>query len=1378
MAGRDAFPSRAEGPSSLSPISPTKRLPAPSSSVTSRLNTWLHKTTHSLRKKASKMRLYSGPTDGEVRVRNVKSPEVEYGGPENTTLAGKSQSGGPHSASIGERTLPLEMLFREGQEEGAHLQDTQQHHFFDREGQTQQDSTRIPLATERLLSSVVFSPTANRSLGRSIGTGTSSRSSRAQSRSTRSYEPSDAEQGERGEYTFSGNTSPLLSASFPNKSTHSDKDEAFATQTRLRSHTSFLDRPYDDSTITQRGRNSSRTFDKEHTIRRASTKGVPVQSPFPNLKIPGRHPSSVVDLEEAAERLSMADSIEDSIRKEYEDIKRVDSRKSSMRRGSLMEIVTDIPYGAEPKQLGELFQSPTSFIDPARSGGYSPSGAILAKGRSRADSKCSKTSAYGTRPEPPLEGMPLAQFVAPGASVSRQNSQYSVISSRNISRAQSIAELEQEMAGIRRPLAVRNPSKDELDGDLGEQPGGAGLSRPVTQDSKMEIEQSQQLFEDFDGQHINETPPVEPEQPPQLRPELGKRKSTAALLSPTVDKFERPKSYADPLTGQQMVFYPAPVPSMLRLPPKLSNRPNAKERAKRHTQVLASAPKPAHVRNKSSVWLPDVVDEEEKRKSFMDIDLGGPSNSSDTGAPARPKDVRRNTTQPALPEHLRANEYFEQMAPTQVVEIKEQSAVKTLDDILDASAHAPVSAFTDHAFAGAIGAEVYGTGHRKTRTKSTLFGSQSGLLDPEGKENKKPVLGKRASSFFGLINKSEDALGGDRKSTLGILGRGKSPVYDAVGEKSPTFQREDARDPSDDEDEDGEQREMDGRYAEDVYNGAPTTLLAELQLRKQQAKQRTQPTFLPNGFRTTLLEMDSVAQVEEKNRKGKRVTLAWQDQDIVQRERDQESEDEEVPLGMLFPEQARRQQDNAVRPMGLMERRELEDNEPLSKRRERLLGKKPLMRPELVKRASTMMNFPGKNNSGETITPGGSVSQVNLLGLSDTGAIPTGRPISGEFSSELIGRFGTPEPKLSAEGALEKEIPEEEETLGQRRKRLIAEKEAREKEVRSGTPDQAAAEPRPTIKQRRSMADVLQAHPARTPSPGHQQLHSRRSSQDLLGARSRNNSSNRLSSMNRLSSANLAAPKPTHERTHSQEFPHLAAIEKERQQKAQIAAMQAEIQAQQHLQHTNMRGMGLLGSNYAGSGLDYQSQQGINSGMALGSQQGLGVPMMAGMVGPKGGIMMASPNQASTQSGYFGNKEMVDRMIATRLQTQAALQGGRPGQLPQVAGGFIAPQQMLGTGLGMGLNHSVGTGSYGMGSQGPMGGQRGMGQMGLGRGMGPQNQGEWRNQQAQWAHWARMQGLGMGLGGAVQGVGNGGVDMVEAWRRGVGGQGEGVGQGF
>lgn len=548
---------------------------------------------------------------------------------------------------------------------------------------------------------------------------------------------------------------------------------------------------------------------------------------------------------------------------------------------------------------------------------------------------------------------------------------------------------------LKNPLAVRNASEEEIDGDQGEQP----ISRQITMDSQAEFEQSQQLFDDFDGQHINESPPVEQvvEISPQLRPQLGKRRSTATLLSPTEAKFERPKSYADPLTGQEMVFYPAPVPSMLQLPPKLSQRPNAQARAKRHTQILASASgaRPAHGRSKSAVWLPDIVDgtDDDRRKSFMDVGLSGASQPSGGSVPERPKDARRNTTQPMLPEHLRANEYFEQMAPVQVVEIKEQSAAKTLDDILDASAHAPVSAFTDHAIAGRLGAEIYGHDYPKSRTKSQIFSSGSGVLDPEGKdkENKKPALVKRASSFFGLINKSDDALGGERKSTLSILGRGKSPVYDVVGERSPTFQRDDARDQEseDDEVQGGEPREMDTRYEEDLYSGAPTTLLAELQLRKQQAKQRTQPTALPAGYRTTLLEMDAVAQTTEDRRKSKRVTLAWQDQSVVQQEREQESEDEDVPLGVLFPEQARRQQDNAVRPMGLLERREIEDNEPLSKRRERLLARQPLTRPPVVKRASTL-NFGGNNPSVSHVNSWVAAMAEQARRQQDNGVRPVG----------------------------------------------------------------------------------------------------------------------------------------------------------------------------------------------------------------------------------------------------------------------------------------------------------------------------------------------------------------------------------------------------
>ncbi len=1167
-----------------------------------------------------------------------------------------------------DRMVDNALFMDEGHEEPL-LTWQRQHTTQQRQLSAQQGRPLPPLPTGSLLSRHEIG-----SRGRNISGHSSD--SRPPSRSKRSYEPS-----ERGEYTFSGNTSPLLSTSFGDNKQSFSAREYLENRRRQRTQSDNLSRSSEQSGI--RGRNKSRT-PPSPPIRRASTKGVPVQSPFPGLKIPGRHPSSVQDLEEAAERMSMASSLEDSIRKEAEVQKKAVSRRSSVRRSSLMNIITDIPYDNGPRQLTSplMFQSPTSITDvnTAARQGFSPGGEALIRTRNRADSKCSKTSAYGTRPEPPLEGLPLAQFVAPP---SRQNSTYSHMSSRNISRAQSIAQMEEEMAAIRRPLAVRNACGDQHDSDLGQQP----LGRPYTSDSAAEFGQSQQLFEDFDGQHIDEPPVPSPEHmPPPRQPPIEKRPSSGNNLSPVSSHFnDRPKSYADLLTGQQMVFYPAPVPSMLQLPQKLSKRPNAGERAKRHTQVLATAP--SHTRNRSSTkWLPESnehdVSDAEKRKIFMD--------DESSNAP-----TRMNKRDSQMPAQLRANEFFEQMAAAQTIEIKDQSAVKTLDDILNASAFAPVSAFTDHAIMGRLGADIYSSEdygkkvdrERREMARSEMYSYGFGTsvaLTGEGKQVKKEVR----KSFFGLgkaVNdddefaEQKETKSNGRKSALGLFGTGlKSPTYEVVGEKSPGLVRDDANDsPSDDEEED--QREMDGRYAEDVYTGAPTTLLAELQLRKQQAKQRTQPTSLPQGYRTTLLEMDSVAQVENKLRKQRRVTLAWQDQSVVDKEREQDSEDDEVPLGMLFPEQARRQMDNEHRPMGLLERRELEDNEPLSKRRERLLGNQPLGRPKVVQRASMMNVSTPNNNSNETITPGASVSQLNVSTAVQETPLPPTRPVSGEFSTELLRKFGTPEPPLQLDDA----VPEEEETLAQRRKRLIAEREAKEKEMAG------EGEPRPIIKQRRSMADVLQAHPARIKTP--------------------NAELNKRRSVNRLSSMNLASG---HGKTNSSEFPHLREVEKERAKKAELAQQFPQPQTR-----------GLLATPYGGVGSvmggNYQAQQNFNNGFrAPGGGVGLGTPTM-------------SPGGVSAQSGYFGNKEMVDRMIAMR-------------QSMQMASGGIMGQPGAGGNMGMGPG----------GMQKPA-----------------SSEGQWRNQQAQWAHWARMQGLGMGLQPGGMMVGAGGTDMVDAWRKGVGGLG-------
>ena len=86
-----------------------------------------------------------------------------------------------------------------------------------------------------------------------------------------------------------------------------------------------------------------------------------------------------------------------------------------------------------------------------------------------------------------------------------------------------------------------------------------------------------------------------------------------------------------------------------------------------------------------------------------------------------------------------------------------------------------------------------------------------------------------------------------------------------------------------------------------------------------------------NGKYTTLLEMDAVKQLQLKSRQQKHVRLAWEDAkeaDLVN------YEDDDVPLGVLFPGQQAKISGGRIG--GLLAARELEDNEPLSERRERL----------------------------------------------------------------------------------------------------------------------------------------------------------------------------------------------------------------------------------------------------------------------------------------------------------------------------------------------------------------------------------------------------------------------------------------------------------
>jgi hypothetical protein len=475
---------------------------------------------------------------------------------------------------------------------------------------------------------------------------------------------------------------------------------------------------------------------------------------------------------------------------------------------------------------------------------------------------------------------------------------------------------------------------------------------------------------------------------------------------------------------------------------------------------------------KSAIWLPDVLEDIESLKlNFADDDATQQQEympqhqRRSMGGRRTVKDLEH------LPPQLRASTLFEPQEVSQIVEVKGESAVATLDSILDASAFAPVSAFTDHAFAGRLGAEVYGAANKRASRPI----SQAPAKNIQKRKSLSNILLRRASTSELLNSEGREQRRATMSDALGQTKFGRSPQLAADEPDLPG----DAED--DPEAGEPEEDDSDASHPDDIiYHGAPTTLLAELQIRKQQQKLRTRPltTLYPNGMHSTLLELDAVAQVEKKTRKQKRVALAWEDSDEIGLN-ESDGEDEDVPLAMLFPQKSTAHIDR-TRPMGLMERREMEDNEPLSQRRDRLQGKPP----RVMARASTMIGVSTALAEDEGETPAQRVQRLRAQGGTATG-LPTARPVSGDFTSELMNQFGgdamgggKPDAKGKAKDTSGIPPTEEEETLGQRRKRLQAEREAREKEVGAGADAATVPEGRPALKKTLSMADILQAHPA------------------------------------------------------------------------------------------------------------------------------------------------------------------------------------------------------------------------------------------------------------------------------------------------------------
>lgn len=995
-------------------------------------------------------------------------------------------------------------------------------------------------------------------------------------------------------------------------------------------------------------------------VRTSSTASLTINHPTPDQNRrsrSGAYLGNIAALEASAERLSMTSSIEDAIRDELNELKRTDSRRSSILRVNSERRTSDsdassIHTQGQQTHLSIISISRQSSIvglnTAARLGGYSPGGYIMSphpslSGRRRSGSGNGSGTGFGNtetandRHSVDVgngEDFPFMPRSGPGKSSTRSTASKLSLAqiverehpsaltrealdaadhAANVGedpddddtiRASAYQHIEEQFAGdlgghsdVLQPMLIGDGFLDQPAPRLQlHQPGeypqyqnprdrlqvqGQSRERPTTAVSGVSSDQTQaqSAFGDFDGVHCD--PDVS---------DLASHHEPEALLQPEAPKARphpnsqlppQPKSYFDQATGRQMLYYPAPVPAMLNLPPKLSKKPKAAARDMRRSHVLNAMPQ---VSRESRVWLPDPTEGlrgSQDNLPFMTELLGenlgsmrfAPSNSdqasqvagseavgvdhtaplgspharqhSETSTiqppqgqqnqreirrPQRLKESKSHSTiggQDALPPQLRATAFFELPSAMPKIEVRGGSAMATLDSILDASATAPVSAFTDHAFAGKLGSEVYGRQKKKKPKKSAvdrntvaMSKSTPDLLQPP------PGPKKRASHlslFGGRRKRSEDMDAEEGRTTLGMVGRedgiqhASNSVHDGA-DRDRLSPNELAPDADEESDEESEEDEGNGEY-----QGPPTTLLAELQLRKQQNKQRTRPmtSTYHNGMHSTLLELDTVAEVHRKARLGKRVNLAWEDPGLNPDTENQD--DDDVPLGMLYIPKVnstnRSTMDisavmsEAHRPLGLMERREIEDNEPLSRRRERLQGRQngqaaPMGLDAMHARMGQMNISPygnigtmglrasqsrltlplhspaggsGSLTGGSTPGPeaeeGGGFEGESLAErkarLAAENPLPRARPVSGMFSSELLSQFGGEEDSRPAShdskgkgkavnngdgGGTAPQVPEEEETLGQRRRRLQAEREAREREIgpgpipRSGTP--------------------------------------------------------------------------------------------------------------------------------------------------------------------------------------------------------------------------------------------------------------------------------------------------------------------------------------
>ena len=825
---------------------------------------------------------------------------------------------------------------------------------------------------------------------------------------------------------------------------------------------------------------------------------TPLQHPTPGLEsLQGAYINNIERLEQSAERLSQAGSdIGEELRKLKLEQKLSESRRASLysRQNDDEEVFTppsrQWSYGYATHASNSIVR--TNSI--ARSGGFSPTAYVPSPRSSIRSGSWSQHNSIKERSG--SNGLRLTQLAEP----EEEEKPGKPAIPPNFA---PILPPPQPPTKVLRVMNHEESGSDGVRAISAERPAQPANGDDARSHSPADtFQQANDLFEDFDGVHIGSQSPAENDQINSEQAKQIEQPSSAERRKSQIDPFpNRPKSYIEPVPDESMIYYPAPVPMMLNLPQRLSKLPSAPHRDKRRSEMLSNLQPEAR---KSAAWLPHPLGEEYEQSQVMQEEQ------------PPPRSIEKRRTKADLPPQLRASVFFDYPSVQQKVELKGGSAIATLDSILDASAHAPVSAFTDHPIAGRVGPEVYGrampnsrasnippefSNTRKRRSSLNLLrrNSSSNMLDETRPRTSSMMtlgnLGKRKSS---APTASDEAAAASLHSEETPLQIADSTLHLGGIDEGGEFQdAQENQEPGDGED-----------ASDDEFVGQPTTLLAELLLRKKQQKQRNRQaaTTFPNGMHSTLLEMDAVAQVQKRTREKRHVQLAWEDPNGAYGGVEEE-DDEDVPLGMLYPTQklkptSRFGRNDEDRPLGLIARRHLEENESLSQRRARLKGIVPNPQNANADRLANMYtldlpDFDSKEQPADTDEVEGETLAQRIKRLKNkpptlSAATAPSRPISGDFASEVMSQFGGLESPSANETGLKETTTKAtgpitvigpssnevaaEETLGQRRRRLQAEREARSRNISDGSTVPANTE-HPSISKRHSMADILSAHP-------------------------------------------------------------------------------------------------------------------------------------------------------------------------------------------------------------------------------------------------------------------------------------------------------------